>query len=417
MYGKRVPRDTPGTPSMKRLTEAIAASLRDRAITTGKDVYEFDSQAPGYFLRATPAGVVTHNAQARVAGRKLKITLGYQTEGMSVVDGRELARLALADLREGRDPALERRARQQAAIAAGITVAAFAETWMATYVRLKLKAKTAADYEQQLRRHILPAVGHRPLADLSFTDANALHVKMERTPRAANYTIATLGGMMEHAIKAGLRSDNPCRQVTNYPERRRERFLSRREFALAIEAIEGAAGEGAISTAAGAALKFALYSGARRSEICATRWGYVDWDRRLVRLPDSKANTPRTIHLNAQALAVLRGLPRSGVLVFGGKLRWLTAAWETVRARCGLDDVRLHDCRHSFASLALGAGVPLAMVGKLLGHRRASTTERYAHLAADDVAAANDAVGEALAVAIAPGGSVVKLATKRRRRR
>jgi integrase len=402
---------------MRRITEAVAAELREKALATGKDAYEFDSLAPGYFLRATPKGVVALGAQVRAAGRKPKVTVGLWTKGMSVADGRELARLAVIDLREGRDPALERRVRQQAAATKGVTIKDFADQWMTTHVRLKLKPTTATDYGRQLRRYILPALGHRTLADLDFSDVNALHVKMKRTPRMANYTIATLTVLVEHAIKLGLRRDNPCRAVTNYPERPRERFLSQREFVQAVEAIEGAVRDCAVSAAAGAALKFALYTGSRRGEICATRWIDVDFDRRLVRLPDSKTNTPRTVYLNDQALAVLRGLPRSGGSVFGGKQRWLTAAWATVRARCGLNDCRLHDLRHSYASAALRAGLPLALVGKLLGHKRASTTERYAHLAADDVAAAGDVVGAALAdITAAPPGTVVRLPKRRGRR-
>ena len=100
---------------MRRITEAVAAELREKALATGKDAYEFDSLAPGYFLRATPKGVVALGAQVRAAGRKPKVTVGLWTKGMSVADGRELARLAVIDLREGRDPALERRVRQQAA--------------------------------------------------------------------------------------------------------------------------------------------------------------------------------------------------------------------------------------------------------------------------------------------------------------
>ena len=147
-------------------------------------------------------------------------------------------------------------------------------------------------------------------------------------------------------------------------------------------------------------------------------WSDIDWSRRIIRLADSKANVPRTIHLNDAAIEVLQSLPRrvdTAAVIAGARGRALGDAWQITRKRCGLDAVRLHDLRHSFASLALASGVPLAMVGKLLGHKRASTTERYAHLAADDAAAANDIVGAALAaVTTRPtSGSVVKLPRRR----
>jgi integrase len=336
---------------------------------------------------------------------------------MKTAEARELARLAIADIRAGRDPALERRARLQAAAANSITLEAFAAMWLAEHVRLKLKPKTATDYRQQLHKHVIPAIGARTVAELSFSDVNALHVKMKATPRAANYVVGMLSAMMAHAVKAGLRRDNPVRGITRYPERLRERFLSPPEFTAAVNGINAAVGKGIILPQAGVALKLALYTGARRGEICAARWVDVDWDRRIIRLQESKTGA-RTIHLNDRALDVLRGLPRTGTLVIGLKPRTLDHAWGLVRKRCNLVDVRLHDLRHSYASLALKNGIPLAMVGKLLGHKRASTTERYGHLAADDAAAANDIVGAALtAVTTRPtSGTVVKLPRRRRRR-
>jgi integrase len=365
-------------------------------------------------LRRTPGGVVIHIAVARAAGRKVRITLG-KWPAMKTAEARSLAGMAIADVREGRDPLLERRARQRAAAVDGVTVSAYAEKWM-EHVRLKRKPKTTRDYAHILQNHLLPAFGHRTIAELRPDDVEALHVKLKATPRMANYVVATLGVLLRHAIQAGVRSSNPTRDVIRYREKGRERFLSRHEFAAAVEAIDKAVADKAISPRAAAGLKLLMYTGARRSEMRAARWGDVDWTRRLIRLPDSKTNTPRTIHLSDAALDVLRALPRDGSLVVGGGEAFLNAAWSVVRSRCGLTDVRVHDLRHSYASAALAAGVPLAMVGKLLGHAHAGTTARYAHLAADDAAAANDVVGAALAgmTAAPTSGTVVKL--KRRRR-
>jgi integrase len=391
----------------KRITETVAADLK--ASVSDKDQFIFDTLLSGYALRRTPAGAVIHLAQARLGGRKVRFAAARWPE-KRVSEGRELARLALTDMRAGRDPMLERRARQQVAAANGVTVRDFAEKWMADHVRLKLRPKTATDYDLNLRKHVIPAVGGRPLVDLAFSDLNALHVKMKATPRAANYVIGMVSAMMAHAVKAGLRRDNPARGITRYPEGLRERFLSPREFTAALEQIDAAVKERVILPQAGAALKIALYTGMRRAEICNTRWSDIDWDRRIIRLKEGKTGA-RTIHPNDQALDVLRSLPRTGVLVIGLKPGTLDRAWGLVRSRCGLTDVRLHDLRHSYASLALKSGLPLAMVGKLLGHKRARTTERYAHLAADDVAAAAGIVGAAFdAVSTAPAsGSVVKL--------
>jgi integrase len=397
-----------------RVTERVAADLQARA--NDRDQFLFDSLVSGYCLRRTPGGVVIHIAVTRAGGRKSRTSLG-RWPAMKTAEARELARMAIADIREGRDPIVERRARLRAAAVNGVTVAEYAERWM-EHVRLKRKPKTARDYAHILRNHLLPAFGHRTIAEIRPDDVDALHVKLQATPRMANYVTATFGVMLRHAIQAGLRHDNPCRDVVRYREKGRERFLSPREFATAVEAIDKAVADKTISLRAAAGLKLLMLTGARRSEIRAAQWCNVDWERRIIRLPDSKTNTPRTIHLNDSALDVLRALPREGGFIVGGGEAFLNAAWSVIRARCGLTDVRVHDLRHSYASAALAAGVPLAMVGKLLGHAHAGTTSRYAHLAADDAAAANDVVGAALAAATTrpTGGTVVKLPKRRGRR-
>lgn len=394
-----------------RVTEAVAAKLQESV--SDRDVFVFDALLSGYALRRTPAGVVIYIAQARAGGRKVRVSIGRWPQ-MRTGEARELARMAIADIRDGRDPALERRARQQATAASGIAISAFATEWLASHGP-KLKAKTVTDYEQHLRLHILPALGAKTVAGLTFSDVNGLHAKMAGTPRAANYALAILHAVMRHAVRTGLRGDNPCQNVTRYPERKCERFLSPAERARALDAIEAATRTGIIGMLAAAGLKLLLFTGARKGEIRAARWSNVDWDRRIIRLADSKTG-PRTVFLNEMAMDVLRSLPRTGVHIIGGHRLFLSKAWMRVRQTCGLEDVRTHDLRHSYASAALAAGVPLAMVGRLLGHRRASTTERYAHLAAEDIGAAGDVVGAALAMPPPTSGTVVKLPKRPGRR-
>jgi integrase len=394
----------------QRITEAVSTKLQQTV--SDRDVFVFDTLCSGYALRRTPAGIVIHIAQARAGGRKMRISIG-RWPAMRTAEARELARMAIADVREGRDPILERRARQQAAVAGGLSVAAFAEQWLACHGP-KLRPKTVDDYQQHLRLHILPALGAKTVAGLAFGDLHELHARMKRIPRAANYALSILQAMLRHAVRIGLRSDNPCRDVARYPERKCERFLSPIERTQALNTIETMVRAGKLGAPAAAGLRLLIYTGARKSEIRAARWRDVDFDRRLIRLADSKTGA-RTIYLNDAAMDVLRSLPRDGAHVIGGHRLFLSKAWTRVREACGLDDVRTHDLRHSYASAALAAGVPLAMVGKLLGHKRASTTERYGHLAADDVVAAGDVVGVALVASLTTKANVVRLPRRRRR--
>jgi len=406
---------------MRKLTESLVGSLGP----DGRDRILFDRQLSGFGLRITPTGTKLFIAQARIGGRKRRVTIG-QYPDLTVVQAREQAAHALLDIRRGADPVIERKVRIQAAAAGEMTMAQLAEKWMTDHVRPKLKPRTVFDYERLLRQHILPAIGHLLVARLDREDVVRLHLAMAKTPRRANYVVATTKAILNFAIE-GLKlrppGSNPARRITMYRQRVVERFLTEAEIARAAEGITTAERAGKIGPHAAAGLRIALFTGARSGEVTAAQWSHVDWDRKLIRLPDSKTNEPRTIHLSEAALEVLRALPRVGPFIIAGAIdgepyKNLGRAWIVAREYAGLDDVRLHDLRHSYASLAAGRGVSLQMIGKLLGHKVAATTARYAHLARDATAAVNDELGAAMTAAIAKGtappANVVKL--KRRQR-
>jgi integrase len=402
-----------------RLSEALLDSLKP----SDRDQFLFDALLATFGYRLTPAGTGIFFVD------KPRRRVGFRPP-LKVADARELARQMLVDIRAGRDPALELEARARAAKAGETTITQLAEKWMADYVRPKLKPRTVFDYERLLAQHILPAVGHLSVARINRDDVTRLHVAMAKTPRRANYTVSTLRAMMGFACDLALRSplDNPCRRIRLYREGKRERFLSEDEIGKAAEAITAAKRAGKIGPHAAAGLRLALFTGARSGEITAAQWSHVDWQRNLIRLPDSKTNEPRTIHLSDAALEVLRSIPRTGPFVIAGAkhgepFKNLSRSWIVARQYVGLGDVRLHDLRHSFASLAAGRGVSLQMIGKLLGHRVPATTQRYAHLARDAAAAVNDELGAAMQAAIEKGraptkeGTVVKLRTRPQRER
>jgi integrase len=355
----------------------------------------------------------------RIKGRRPKAVLGRHPD-LTVAQARGLALQALADLRRGADPKSERRRHA----AGGITVVELADKWMAEHVRPKLKPRTVSDYEQLLAQRILPALGHLPVAAVSRDDVNRLHVAMRPIPRRANYTVSTVRAMLNFAIDLGLRppATNPAHRIKFYRERKIERFLSQAEIARAAEGITAAERAGKIGLHSAAGLRLALFTGARSGEIAAAQWRHVDYERRLIRLSDSKTNEPRTIHLSDAAVEVLRAIPHLGPYIIVGAVpgepcKNLSRAWIIARTYAGLADVRLHDLRHSYASLAAGRGVSLQMIGKLLGHRSPQTTARYAHLARDAAAAVNDELGAAMTAAIekgTPAAEVIKLRKPRR---
>jgi integrase len=215
--------------------------------------------------------------------------------------------------------------------------------------------------------------------------------------------------MFNIAERCGLRPNgsNPCRHVEKYAERKRERMLSPAELARLGDALVAYDG----SPYAAAAVKLLVFTGARLGEVLGLRWEWIDFERAEVRLPDSKSGA-KTIHLPPPALAVLTELPRiegNPHVIAGGRegAAWvnLEKPWRAIRKAAGLDDVRLHDLRHAFASVAASSGMGLPIIGKMLGHTQAQTTARYAHLANDPVKAAAATVAGKIAAAMTGAGN------------
>ena len=399
-----------------RLTDAKVKALQ----TDDRDRIVFDALQPGFGVRLTPAGTKIFVARTRVNGQRRVVSVGTFPE-KTVSEARTDARAALEDMRAGRDPKIEKVVRRKAIEAGSLTVSEFADRWMEEYVHKKLKPRTAQSYRSLLEQRIRPSFGHLPVSRVTKDDVLKFHAGLEKTPGRANRAVQTFRALMTYAEDTGLRPplSNPCRKVKMYRERARERFLSEAEIAKAADAITSAEKAGKIGPHAATGLRLCLFTGARSGEITATKWEHVSFERKIIRIPDSKTNDPRTIHLSDAALEVLRGVPRVGPYVIAGAkpneaYKNLSRAWIKARKPAGLEDVRLHDLRHSYASLAAGRGVSLQMIGKLLGHKVMATTMRYAHLARDAVGAVNDELGEAMTAAIEKAakpktGNVVKM--------
>jgi integrase len=309
----------------------------------------------------------------------------------------------------GQDPAAIRDERRAAP-----TLRELAARFLTEHVEAKRKGSTAREYRRLIENVILPALGDRKAADVTRQDVAALHHKKRATPTEANRAVACLSAMMTQAERWGVRPDgsNPCRHVERYRQRARERFLSGEELARLGEALQAA------KPLPAATVRLLIFTGARLSEILGLRWEWVDFERGEARLPDSK-NGAKTLHLPPPALAVLNELPRLDGFVLGdgapGKPRspsFIEIPWRKIRQAAGLDDVRIHDLRHAFASVAASSGLGLPIIGKMLGHTQQATTQRYAHLASDPVKAAAAAVAERIAAAMS--GSAAKVVALRR---
>lgn len=362
----------------KRAVEAAAP------VPGKQQTFFYDATLKGFGLRVSAKGRKTYIFEYRNAqGRKRRYTLG-RVGGMTPDQARKAARAALAAVDRGEDPAEEAQQERK-----GETIAEFSERYLTEHARPKKKPKSVQEDEALLRRCVLPALGRIKVNAVTRKDVSRMHHGLSKTPTQANRALSLFSKMMNLAERWGVRPDgtNPCRHVDRYRETKRERFLSSEELRRLGDALKESEGKEMPSVLL--AIRLLILTGARKGEILGLQWDEVDFERQCLRLRDSKTGK-KTIPLGAPALDLLanvKGYASNPHVCPGFKagkpLVNLTKPWYRIRERAGLEDVRIHDLRHSFAASAASGGVPLAVLGSLLGHSQPQTTQRYAHLAQD----------------------------------
>lgn len=424
----------------KRITAAVVESM-------ASGVTIWDTEARGFGIRHRARDRV-YLLKTRIKGQQRILTIGRHGRGAWGPESarREAIRL-LGLIRDGKDPATERDETKAAP-----DLNAFATRYMEEYAKPHKKTRTIAEDERLLRLHVLPALGTIKVRDIDKAAVAQFHSGMQTTPVAANRALAILSAILGWAEKVGARPDNsnPSRHIERYPEKAVERLLTAAELARLGDALDRAmqswteasrtewrqecerqadANEIAAGNRAAwikarvprrdtaedwraiAALRLLIFTGARLSEILTLRWEWITVAQRIARLPDSKTGA-KNLYLPPGAMAVLESLPKmaGNPFVLPGDrplapFVGIQKPWQRVRALAGLPDLRIHDLRHAFASVAVAGGDSLFIVGKLLGHRQASTTERYAHLAPDPAKAVADRTAGRLANLLRPNSA------------
>lgn len=392
----------------------------------------WDTEVRGFGVRCQRAKKV-YVLKASIAGKQRWFSTGEHGAPWTPDTARKEAQRRWGEIRGGVDLAAVREARRTRP-----TISELCDRYLNEHAREHKKASSAHLDERNIENHIRPLLGTLYVDEVSRADVDRLKraVKdgVSRKPgqsrrtsvrgRAvvtggavvANRCLSVLSKMFNLSEVWGWRPDgsNPVRHIEKYKEETRERYLSPAEFARLGDSLAEEASDGADGSFAIAAFRLLIFTGARLGEILTLQWRFVDLDQGVLRLPDSKTGQ-KTIWLNEPAREVLAALPRIEgnpfVLVGrkdGSHLSNIQGTWRRIRERAGIDDVRIHDLRHSFASVAVGAGVSLYLTGKIIGHRRMSTTQRYAHLADDPVRGANDMVGAKLDRALRGGAGLPK---------
>ena len=348
----------------------VGRSFREKRIgRNGLTV--IDRDLPAFGLTVSKNGKKTFFVRAaRPVGRS-KTILG-SAEEMTAAEAREKAVAVIAAAK--------------AECETGPQFADFVTEFMRRLGR-RWKPTTRNSNRHLIDRYLVPFFGTMPVAEIARADVQRWFDSMSATPGAANRALPVLSVMMRKAELWDFRpqGSNPCRNMRRYKTTPRERFLSvdeLRRLGFVLDHSE--------DKQAAAAIRLLLFTGARSSEITGLRWDWIRGTRAV--LPDSKTG-PKAIQLPPPARAVLNALPQKGPFVFpnrrgDGPMTDLGLRWQKLRDLAGLDGVRIHDCRHTFASHAVMSGLDLYTVGRLLGHADVASTERYAHLADEHVRAA-----------------------------
>ena len=287
------------------------------------------------------------------------------------------------------------------------TVAQLADLYMKEHCQHRCKPRTIATHNWLLEKFILPRLGQRKLLDLRSTDMARLHADLAATPYNANRVLGLLRAMLNKAEKWEIipSGSNPAAHVQPFPERKRERYLSITELRRLMDTIDRQEEGGELNCYAAAAIRLLVFTGCRVSEIQTLEWKNVDLANSCISLKHHKGDNKgvKILPLNPPALHVLETLRRkekNAYVIVGREpkahLTDLQKPWRKLRSAAKLDDVRLHDLRHSFASFAVGVGLSLPVIGALLGHRSLQATARYAHIPRDPMKQATVLVGTAI---------------------
>lgn len=410
----------------------------DAAVPKGAPYRLWDADLKGFGLRVMPSGVKTYIVSYRVgqgrAGVKREYTIARHGE-MTPKEARSFAADCLAKIRLGEDPQ-SARAHERV----DLTVAGLCELYLRDGTTTK-KPSTLVTDRSRIKSHILPLLGRRTLSSIATADITkfvrdvaagktAANIKPSRkdllkagvhaaalksTPTrrrhesmakggkgAATRTTGLLGGIFQFAITEGYLISNPVRGVERFKDRIMQRFLSEAEMARLQAALIAARDAGA-NPYSFSVLYLLSLTGARRSEIEGLMWSELDFEHGQIRLDDSKVGA-RSIAIGDAAAKFLKLHPRSGESPYlfpstRNPAKYYVGTckvWLRVRAAAGLDEVRMHDLRHTFASFAVAGGLSLPFIGALLGHKDVKTTQQYAHIADQPIRVAANSTSSAI---------------------
>ncbi|GIK48507.1 MAG: integrase [Alphaproteobacteria bacterium] len=395
-------------PNKRLSTTHLTKPAVDAATTRDKRYEIWDSELSGFGLRVETTGrklfIVRYRADGggRNAPKRL-MTLGVYGV-ITPKDARDQATKILGAVSNGADPAGDLRRKRQ-----DLTVADLCDLYLKEACVAKKPATKAIEYGR-IERHIKPLLGAKRLSSVRQSDVlwmmrqiaegkTKADLKTRARGRAivkggqgtASRTVVQLSSMFSYAVREGVMEANPAKGIRRWKDGKRERYLSEPELKRLGEALAAAEADKA-NPKATAIIRLLALTGARKGEIIQLKWCEVDFDLGFLRLLDSKTGA-KAIPVGKSALSILaqqKRLDGSPYVFHADKLgrkgidrkyfQGTEYFWYEIRRAAKLEDVRLHDLRHTAASIAVADGASLPVIGRILGHSDTKTTQRYAHL-------------------------------------
>ena len=393
--------------TQKALSAAFVRTARPKTSpTTGQPfITEFpDTEANeqpgvrGLVLRVTHSGSKSWAFKYRLSGRRRKMTLGAYP-AISLQEARRQASQFAEAVSKGGDPLLDKQEARREASEQPQTVGELCDTYLERWADERKSKKAAAEDKRLIKKHIKPRLKNVPIAKVNAYDIESLVLAMKSTPYQANRTLALLSKMFSMAIRWQLRTSNPAKGIERYAEEGRERTLTPPEIAALSTALDDLKDQNAAN-----AIRLLLLTGARVGETLSAKWEQFDLETGFWTKPSAHTKQKKThrIPLSPAALEIVKNIDQTGEYLFPGRTpgthrTTLKRLWEDIRKEVGIQDVRLHDLRHTYASILVSAGQSLPIIGRLLGHTQTQTTARYAHLFDDPLKEATKRVAEVIA--------------------
>lgn len=427
---------------MPKITKRFVDSAEPRA----EKWVAWDDEVAGFGLVVMPSGVKSYVVRYRTTeSRDRRITIG-RSNVVTPDQARTRAREILVDVGKGEDPLADRRAKRD-----GATMADLFDAYEKEHVAHHLSPRTAAEHKRLITKHLRPEFGALKVESFTTQDARRLHYAMRSTPRQANYALGILSKALSLAEDWGMRPEgrNPCAKIAKYPEKARDRFLTPEEVGRLGKALVDAETVGLpwvvdetiekakhhakpenrfsrVDKTAVAIVRMLLLTGARLSEIAELRWEHVDFERGTIALPHQKGRSRRAHVVPSAAMDLLSrrkridGVPwifsRTGDDERSISVYVIENAWWRIRAAAGLDDVRLHDLRHTVGTWAARTGANAFQIRDVLRHSGIAMTGRYVNRDDEPLRALSESIGDALVAALeGRKAEVVTLADRRKK--